>query len=159
MASSEHELTHFDSQLLLLIVALAPMFRAIAPEAEAEAPAVGTPLNVFLEGRIEGSGGVGGGDDGAEDDEGARSLQGSHLAVCKNGRRCAGLNSPIEIDDDPARDAAPEIPAVDDPAVEPWASTDSNPTARGGGGGLDEEYGLEGNREWLPAAAAVAARA
>ena len=123
------------------------MFRAIAPEAEAEAPAGGTPLNVFLEGRIEGSGGVGGGDEGAEDDEGARSLQGSHLAVCKNGRRCAGLNSPIEIDDEPARDAAPEIPAVDDPAVEPWASTDSNPTASDGGSSAFVEPDGETNSE------------
>jgi hypothetical protein len=148
LASSEQELTHLDNQLLLL----APMLLAIPAEAGEDAPEA--PINAFLGGRTEGIGGAGGG----EDDEGARPLQGSHLAVCKNGRRCAGLNSPIEIDEEPYRDAAMGIPAVGDPAVVPWASTDSNPTASGGGCLDEAENGREGNREWLPAAA-VAARA
>lgn len=132
LASSEQELTHLDNQLLLLIAALARMFLANPPEAEA--PAIEPPINVFLEGDTTGTGG---GEEGAEDDEVARSLQGSHFAVCKNGRRDVGLNNPTEIDDEPDRDAAPLIPAVE---PVPLASTDSNPTASGGGagGGLDE---------------------
>jgi hypothetical protein len=89
LASSEQELTHLDNQLLLVI----PALLAIPPEAPE------APTNAFLEGRIEGIGGAGGGED---DDEGAaRSLQGNHFAFCRNGRRFVGLNSPIEIDEEP----------------------------------------------------------
>jgi hypothetical protein len=147
LASSEQELTHLDNQLLLLIPAL------LAIPAEEAAGAPEAPISAFLEGRIEGIGGAGGGE---EDDEGERSLQGNHFAFCRNGRRFVGLNSPIEIDEEPYRDAAPGILAVDGPAVVPWASTDSNPTASGGGCLDEEEYAREGKSEWLPAVAARA---
>ncbi|KAM0833291.1 hypothetical protein ACQ4PT_064358 [Festuca glaucescens] len=122
-----------------------------AGRSEASHGAPEAPINAFLEGPIEGIEGAGGG----EDEEGARSLQGSHLAVCRNWRRFVGLNSPIENEDEQYRDVALGILAVDDPTVVPWASTDSNPTASGGDL-EEEEYEREGNRVWLPAVAARA---
>jgi len=78
-----------------------------------------------------------GGEGGAEDDEVARSLQGSHFDVCRNGRKDVGLN-PREIDDEPDRDAAdPVIPAV---GPVPCVRTDRSPTARDGGGDLDVRH-------------------
>ncbi|KAM0833290.1 hypothetical protein ACQ4PT_064358 [Festuca glaucescens] len=112
-----------------------------AGRSEASHGAPEAPINAFLEGPIEGIEGAGGG----EDEEGARSLQGSHLAVCRNWRRFVGLNSPIENEDEQYRDVALGILAVDDPTVVPWASTDSNPTASGGDL-EEEEYEREGNR-------------
>ncbi|KAF0920879.1 hypothetical protein E2562_037557 [Oryza meyeriana var. granulata] len=82
------------------------------------------------------------------DEEVARSLQGSHFGVCRKGRKEAGLN-PREIDDEPERDAAPEIPPFD---PVPCASTDSKPTASDGGCAPDEEYAGERNSECPPAA-------
>lgn len=115
--SSEQELTHLDSQLLLLIAA--PRVLAIA--AELEVPAIAEPSNAFfagaegvgVRGEEEGAEGAGarGEEEGAEDDEVARSLQGSHFAVCKNGRKDVGLK-PSEIDDEPDRDTAPPVPVV-----------------------------------------------
>jgi hypothetical protein len=78
-----------------------------------------------------------GGEEGAEDDEVARSLQGSHFAVCRNGRKDVGLK-PRELDDEPDRDDAdPVIPAT---GPDPCVSTDSRPTATDGGGDLDDRH-------------------
>lgn len=151
--SSEQELIHLDSQLLLLMAAPPVLAIAAGPEApEAEA----APINAFFEGaegagarggeEREGAEGAGerGGDLGAEDDEVTRSLQGSHFEVCKNGRKDVGLK-PSEIDDEPDRDAAP--PTLGDAPV-PCASTESSPTARDGGGDLDDKHALVSSSEW-----------
>jgi hypothetical protein len=133
LVSSEQELTHFDSQLLLLIAA--PPVLAIPAELEAPAAAA-APSNAFLEG-AEGAGalggdegaegtGVRGGEDGAEDEEAARSLQGSHFVVWKNERKDVGVK-PSEIDDEPDRDPAPPTPVVVGPVL--CASTENSPTA------------------------------
>lgn len=137
MASSEQELIHLDNQLLLLllIAALAPLLVAIPGGPDEPALELAPPINAFLEG-TEGAG-ERGGEEGAEDDEVARSLQGSHFDVCRNGRKDVGLN-PREIDDEPDRDAAdPVIPAV---GPVPCVRTDSSPTARDGGGDLDVRH-------------------
>jgi len=144
LASSEQELTHLDSQLLLLIAAPAPLLVAIP--AEPDAPAVTVPLappiNAFL-GGAEGAS-ERGGEEGAEDDEVARSLHGSHFAVCKNGRKDVGLR-PSEIGDEPAREAAdPVVPGVG-PVL--CASTESSPTARDGGGDLDDKHARVSSNE------------
>jgi hypothetical protein len=129
LASSEQELIHLDSQLLLLIAALAPLLVAIPAGPDEPALELAPPINAFLEGW--------GGEEGAEDDEVARSLQGSHFDVCRNGRKDVGLK-PREIDDEPDRDAAdPVIPAA---GPIPCVRTDSSPTARDGGGDLDVRH-------------------
>lgn len=136
MASSEQELTHLDSQLLLLIAAPAPLLVAIPVEP------VAAPINAFL-GGAEGAS-ERGGEEGAEDDEVARSLHGSHLAVCRNGRKEVGLK-PREIGDEPEREAAdPVVPGVG-PVL--CASTESNPTARDGGGDLDDKHARVSSNE------------
>lgn len=102
----------------------------IAITAEADA-ALAPPIEV-----AEGASGWGG-EEGAEDDEVARSLHGSHFEVCRNGRKDVGLN-PREIGDEPERDAAdPVVPAVG-PVL--CTSTESSPAARDGGGDLDDKH-------------------
>lgn len=135
MVSSEQELIHLDNQLLLLIAALAPLLVTIPAGPDAPALELAPPINAFLEGGDAAD--ARGGEEGAEEDEVARSLQGSHFAVCRNGRKDVGLK-PREIDDEPDRDAAdPVIPAF---GPVPCVSTDSSPTARDGGGDLDDRH-------------------
>jgi hypothetical protein len=150
LVSSEQELTHLDSQLLLLIAA-PPV---LATAGELEAPAAAAPSNAFLEG-TEGAGALGGeegtegagargGEEGAKDEEVARSLQGSHFEVFKNGRKDVGLK-PSEIDDEPDRDAEPPIPVVG-PVL--CASTESSPTASEGEGDLDDKHDCVSSSRW-----------
>lgn len=217
LASSEQELTHLDSQFLLLTSAAAPsaglLFLTIpaAPELIAPLPTNGftptptleeaplelitpeliTPLptNAFtptLEGaatagegtcagRGEGAGaglvrdtGVAAGAavgalatstgradlrDGAA--EVMRSLQGSHLVACRNGRSAAGLNAD-DIDGDAESDEAPTRP-VAEPI--PEVNTISNPMASDDGGsftGAFVAHDRERSSEWPPPLAAMA---
>jgi hypothetical protein len=150
LVSSEQELTHLDSQLLLLIAAQP----VLAIAGELEAPTAAAPSNAFLEG-TEGAGALGGeersegagargAEEGAEDDEVERSLQGSQFEVFKNGRKDVGLK-PSEIDDEPERDAAPPIPVVG-PVL--CASTESSPTASEGRGDLDDKHDRVSSSWW-----------
>lgn len=145
MVSSEQELTHLDSQLLLLIDALAPLVVAILaePEAPGVAEAVAPPTNTFWEGP-EGASERGGEEGAEDDDEVARSLHGSHFALCKKGRKDVGLK-PREIGDEPERDADDPV----DPGAGPvlCASTERSPTARDGGGDLDDRHARVSSNE------------